>query len=198
MKKWVKVLIPLSAFVVIVCSAVAIWYVRRHHDVYTIHSIRPKDFPEILIVPEQAERVDYSSPSNTHRAPHTYRLSFVKKDPYPSENTLNFIREHLQSNGWQRLKYDLLNPHSPLWQAPFVPEYLDPNTVDILFPKRKQKGNYPVLWRKEDWIKDDENINVALYYSSDLTTKKVNRDRLYVNLSSFGRKSWCAEHTLHF
>ena len=189
-KDWVKILLAFFSFVILAIFLVSIWYMKKHRDAYTINPVRPKEFPEILIVSEDAQRIDYSSPADTRRAAHTYMVSYEVNDPYPSERTYDFITKRLTSNGWQRLRYDLLNPQSPLWQAPFVPEYLDPNTVDILFPKRKQKGSYPVLWRKENWIKYDDYIIVTLSYFADLSTKKVDRDRLHVGLEFFGRDSW--------
>jgi hypothetical protein len=185
MKKSTKALFFLCVLVVTVFSALAIWYVWRHHDIYTIHPIRPKDFPEILIATEHAEKVDYQSPSTTHCAPHTYQLSFVTKDPYPSENTRNFIREYLRSNGWQRLNYNLMNPDKPLSKRP-LSLFLPPDANFI--PPEEQKEDWPLVWN-EDWVKDNESIRVHLLHLEP-GTEQVCRDKVCVILVLFDRKSW--------
>jgi len=199
MKKQPKLILTLAAFVAFFCLAGVIWYFVSKGESYKPNPIRPKDFPEILIAPENATLIDHSTPSNSRRVPHTYDLSFFVNEPYPSDDTYKFIEKHLSLNGWQRLKYDLLNPHSPHPQPSTLPQYLDPDGVNMLFPKRKQKGNYFLIWRKEDWVnKDDEHISVFRYYSANLATKEVHRDKIYVSMTFFGRESWIRAYILKY
>jgi hypothetical protein len=199
MKKQPKLMLTLAAFVAFFCLAGVFWYFVAKGESYKPNPIRPKDFPEILIAPEHATLIDHSTPSNSRRVPHTYDLCFLVNDPYPSDDTYRFIEEHLSLNGWQRLKYDLLNPHSSHSQPTTLPKYLDPETVNMLIPKGKQKGDYPINWREEDWVnKDDEHISVFLYYSADLATKEVHRDKIYVNMTLFGRESWIRTYILKY
>jgi len=191
-KNWVKILLVLSSFVIIVVSLVAIWYVRKHRDAYTINSVRPKEFPEILIVPEDAQRTDYSSPADTRRAAHTYRVSYEVNDPYPSARTYAFITDRLTSNGWRRLEYDLVSPHQPRFQVPLLPKYVDANVAKSYLPNDQGRNIFVLENRSEDWINsnNDEVITVNLWYYAELTTGKVYHDKVNVNLSYFGRESW--------
>lgn len=198
MKKRRKLMLTLAAFVAFFCLAGVVWYFIAKGESYKPNPIRPKDFPEILIAPENAILLDHAAPSGSRSVPHTYGVHFVMDDPYPSDYTYKFIENHLSSNGWQRLNYDLLNPYSPAPQVCTVPERLDPETVNMLFPKRKQKGNYPCTWRKEDWVKDNEHISVILCYAADLATREVHRDKIYVNMTFFGRESWIRPHILKY
>lgn len=204
MTKLMKVLLILCVLVVTVCSAVAIWYMRRQHDVYTIHPIRPKDFPEILIAPEHTEKVDYSSPSTTHRAPRTYSLSFVVNDPYPSKNTRNFIEQHLISNGWQHLNYLLLNPDVPVqYSNPILYQiWRDINELD---KHNRDKGEWPLRWR-DDWLnKNNEHISIFWGYVPRIkdiiippTEENLDLNRLEVNMTFFERDSWVRPHILRY
>jgi hypothetical protein len=107
-------------------------------------------------------------------------------EPYPSDETYEFIEKHLDVKGWKRLEYDLFNPRCQLPAPVDIPRHLNPDTVDSIFPKRKQKGEYPVSWRKEDWVsKNDAHISVSLYYRAELATKEVYRDRVHANLSFY-------------
>jgi hypothetical protein len=198
MRNRLKLLLTLGIVVTLLCFLSVVWYVRVKPNIYKPKPIRPNDFPEILIAPENSVLVDHTVPSVSGSVPHTYGLSFIVHEPYPSDDTHKFIENHLSSNGWQRLNYDLLNPYSPAAQTRAIPEFLDPQTVNMLFPKGKQKGVYPGMWIKEDWIKDDEYIGVSLSYAAELDTKRVQRDKVYVNLSFFGRKSWIRPYILKY
>jgi hypothetical protein len=193
MKNYVKLFLSLLIIAGFLLP-VGVWYIMTKREIYKPNPTRPKDFPEILIAPEHAISLDHSIPSR--RVPHVYGLSFVVHDPYPSKDTRNFIKEHLTSNGWQRLNYELLNPNNAI--APpseTMPQSLPSHTMNFL----QKQGYQRIPWSKEDWVsKDDEYINVILCYSVDLATTEVHRDKPYVNLSLFERESWVRHFILRY
>lgn len=192
-KKWVKILLALSVSVIIAASLGVIWYVRKHRDSCTINPVRPNDFPEILIVPENAQRIDYSSPKEPQRVSHIYRVSYEVDDSYPSEVTYAFIKDRLITNGWRRLEYDLMNPHQPRFPVPLLPQYVDANIAKSYLPKDRKRNVFALENRREDWVNsDDEVVTVVFWYYADLTTGKICHGKVNVNLSYFGRKSWLA------
>lgn len=198
-KKRVKILLVVSVFVIVVPSSLAIWYVRKHRDTYTINPVRPKDFPVILIVPEHAQRIDYSSPRDTRRAAHTYAVSYEVNDPYPSEGTYTFVMERLTLNGWRRLEYDLMNPHQPRFPVPLLPQYVDANIAKSYLPKDQKKNLFALENRREDWVNsNDEVITVVLWYYGDLVTGRIYREKVNVNISYFDCKSWIGPYILRY
>jgi len=170
-----------TATLTLLVCVVGSLYLATRREAYQPHGIRPEDFPEILIAPPDAKLVDYSTPSNSGRREHTYGLLFVVDEAYPSDDTYQFVEKHLSSNGWQRLRYELLNPKS-LRRAPHpVPPHLGSEAVNAILSGRKEIGTYPVVWRQEDWVnKEGDHIFVALSYSADLSTGQVRRDRVRV------------------
>ena len=149
---------------------------------------RPGDFPAVLVAPDNAESIAYSAAPICRQAPHTYSVYFSVRDPYPSDGTRWSLREYLQGKGWQRLKYQLLNPTVPLSKDPlasFLPSE-EPNSV----PPEEQGRDRPVVWH-EDWVNErDEHISILLSYDVSVTTREVTRDKVYVTLSFFDQKSW--------
>lgn len=190
MKRTVRRVTVISLLVLAFFCLVAVaWHLTVKRNTYKPDPIRPKDFPDILIAPENAVLIDHSTPSKSQCAPYTYNLCFAVKDSYPSEDTYRFIHDHLK--GWRRLKYQVLNPHHPYPNPRTIPEYLDSEIVNMLFDKRKQRWNYPVVYRQQDWVSEnDQHVSVMLYYRADLATKKVHRDKVYVDLTLFERESW--------
>ena len=203
-----KLLLILGSVAVVLCLVAVGWHlaVKRGDD--KPNPIRPKDFPQILVAPEGAVLLDHSTPWNRRSAPHTYGFSFVVEDPYPSEKTRNFIEDHLESRGWRRLKYHLLNPDVPASHTPMlgielpltVPESLNPESVNMLLDERKWKGeDYPVRYIMEDWVsEEDQHIDVTLYYRADLSTRRVHRDKVHVDLGLFKRESWIRPWVLRY
>lgn len=208
MKRTVRRVTVISLLVLAFFCLVAVaWYLTVKRNTYKPDPIRPKDFPDILIAPKNAVLIDHATPSKSQCAPYIYHLCFVVEDPYPSEETHSFIEEHLRSHGWQRLKYHLLNPDVPASRTPMlgiewpqtVPESLDPESVDMLLAKGEQKGDYPVRYIMEDWVSEnDQHVGVMLYYRADLATKKVHRDKVYVNLTLFERESWILPYIVSY
>jgi len=74
---------------------------------HVISTTRPEDFPEVLIVPEKALNVKYTSILNPETKIKRCQVTFGIEEPYPAENIRTFIEEHLQSLGWSRLKYKI-------------------------------------------------------------------------------------------
>lgn len=99
------------AFIVCLCLLLLALYLMTKRDVYDAITVRPNDFPNILIAPEGAESVAFLSPSNSDIIKGSYHLLFLIKDPYPAEKTRKFIKKHLSSKCWKPLNYSLLNPH---------------------------------------------------------------------------------------
>ena len=181
MKKSIKFVVILTASIAVVISL----YLIKKEKVYKRHPIRPVDFPEILIAPEWAVSLNHSTPSNTRRVPDTYGLNFIVHDPFPSEDTRNFIKEHLSSKGWLRLNYHLQNPQVPLSLGP----------LGLKWPKRKgENKEWPIYWM-EDWLsKDDESIKVICAYGrlnkNEPNSFELDLNILNVNFAYFGRESW--------
>ena len=144
-------------------------------------SIRPDDFPEILIVPKEATEVRYSTPSNTKRVHDTYAVYFYIKQSFPSKDISDFITEHLVNNEWCCLEYQLLNPGIPQSERVF--------DLDCIPPEHKGE----LLRWDQDWIKEsDGSISVirTLFSHIDTPKEKVHLDKLLVILSLFGDESW--------
>jgi len=165
-----------------------IWYLYKYNKPapYKPNPIRPQDFPEILIPPDGAVSIDYSSPSNSDLPPHTYSLSFQVHDPYPSDKTRNFIEEHLRSKGWKRLNYDLMNPHVPTEYPPILYDLLQ--ATNSLEKYKKEDDKY-ITWM-EDWVNEqEESISVSVS-CADPSKKMEHRNKPFVDLTFFGRESW--------
>lgn len=199
MKKPVKLLLTWASLLGALCLMGLVWHFVAKREGHEPNPIRPRDFPEILIAPEGAVLIDHSTPANTRRAPDTYSFRFTVYDPYPSDKTYKFIEEHLSSNSWQRLSYEILYPSQLRVLPRAIPGHLNPDTVDLMLPKKKQKGKWPLTWRREDWVnKDNELVTVVLKYCADLATKEVHRDKVYVSLDFFGRESWIRSYILKY
>jgi len=213
MKTRMKLLkLLLLIFIGLPFLAYACLYLARKHNTYKPNPVRPKDFPRILVAPEGAISLDYSAPSNSLRASRTYRISFIIDDPYPSEKTRNFMERHLRANGWQHLKYHLMNPDVPS-EYPNVllyKFYRDTNKLNEYTKEKcrapKPKGrDWPLKWM-EDWLsKNDERIDIFFEYvpftdEKDVPDAEENVDlnRLYVNWTYFARDSWVRSHVLKY
>ena len=180
-----KLITILLVFVVlvVVCS---FWYLYNEPTPYKPNPIRPKEFPEILVPPDSAVSIDYSVPSDSGRAPHTYSLSFQVHDPYPSDKTRNFIEEHLRSKSWKRLNYDLMNPHVPTEYPPILYDLLQ--ATNSLEKYKKEDIKY-IMWM-EDWVNEqDERISVSVSCAGP-TKRMGHRNKPFVDLTFFGRESW--------
>ncbi|MCK4293084.1 MAG: hypothetical protein KAY65_07790 [Planctomycetes bacterium] len=187
MKKQTKRRLAIAIPILLLC-VVGTWYLPLRRGAYQPHPIRPENFPEILIPPPHAELIDHSTPLNSRRREHTYGLNFVVDDPYPSNDTYRFVEKHLGSNGWQRLRYDLLNPKSPTRAPLSIPPYLGSEALDSIPSYKKKYRECPIKWRQENWVSEkDDHILVALSYSVDLSTGRVRRDRVYVLMALFQR-----------
>lgn len=205
MKTHTKLFSVLLVFVGLLFLACAIWHLIEKYNTYKPNPIRPKDFPEILVAPEAAVSLDYSTPLNSKRAPHTYSLSFIVYDRYPSEKTRNFVKEHLKLNGWQRLNYHLLNPEVPI-EYPNVLLYELYRDANASEKERCQApkptgGDWPLRWM-ENWLsKNDEHIDIIFEYvpldgekHAPPTEENLDLNRLYVNMTFFGQDSWVHPH----
>jgi len=147
----------------------------------SLNSVRPKNFPEILIVPEIATDIHYSTPLNTKRVRDTYGVSFFIKQSFPSKDVSDFIAKHLKENGWYCLEYQLLNPRIIKSERIF--------DLDCIAPEHKGK---PLRW-DQDWIKESDGsteVISAIFSYIDLPKKEVHLDKLFVILSFFGDESW--------
>jgi hypothetical protein len=58
---------------------------RTEQPVYEPNSVRPDDFPAILVAPGFGDVIDYAAQPRS--APGTYGLKFEANDPYPAEDT---------------------------------------------------------------------------------------------------------------
>ena len=179
------VLFLLASIVVFFLVASITWVVISRFYGYKPCSVRPDDFPSILVAPENAEWLDHSTPEISKCAPYTYGINYIIHDPYPSEKTRQFINNHLKSNGWQRLKYHLMNPKSFLAKDPKLLGIgtSEPNLV----PLEEQASNWPYYKWMEDWInKDGEIVMVSISYGS----KQLNLATPFINMSLFKKESW--------
>lgn len=196
MKKNAKlILIILLIFTISLCFVGVIVQFRSKQRNYEPHPIRPKDFPKILIAPENATSLDHSVPS--WQVPNVYSLHFRIEDPFPSDTTREFIENHLRANGWRKLKYHLLNPHVPAeYPNPLLYDmYRDTNGLNEHDPEAEKNRFF--MWR-QDWVnKNDENISVTLT-CADSVRKQVYHDKPQVSLVCFKRDSWIRTEVLRY
>lgn len=164
MQKRNKVIIIASGL----CLLLLALYLMTNRDVHDAITVRPDDFPDILIAPEGAELVNFLSPSNSGTVKGSYHLWFLIKDPYPAEDTRKFIEKHLSSKCWKSLNYSLLNPHLPM-HGEWVQYTENGEEVEI-----KE-------WM-QDWLNTKgESIKVILQYRS-LSGNEQEPDSLCVSL----------------
>ncbi len=174
--------------ILLLCLIMTFVYWRLKPALSGPSSERPDDFPDILIVPDNAERVEYSTPSNTRRAPHTYRVSYFVRDPYPSKNTRETLEEHFRKHGWWPLKYHLLNPTVP---ASVQPLLQNP------WPMPKDGGNIPLFYT-EDWVNEDnEHLGVAWSYER-VGERTIDPNVFHVYMSFFERDSWISSEVTKY
>jgi len=190
-----KIGLIVAALVACVALAITWWNLGRRAEKHKHHPVRPDDFPEILIAPEGAQIYDHSTPSNTRRDTHSYTLTFIAEDPYPSTNTHEFIQQHLSSHGWQRLKYHLLNPdvpakyHNPMWYA-LLKECNDVESYE-------SEAKYFGIGTK-DWVNDnDETICVNWMYKP-LNDNQVDPNRVEFQIELYKRESWVKNWLLKY
>ena len=157
---------------------------------YVRHPVRPDDFPEILITPENAYNLDHSTTSNSRIVKHTWGLSFVVDEPYPSDNVREFFDNHLSANGWQKLEYDLLNPNILMCARPFLP-----GAKNILTDESEDE--WPVFCIAY-WINEEEEYISVLFTYATHPDVKPNLNRLMVHMSLFGTKSWGNLHVKQY
>lgn len=178
--KFERILVALFFFAIL--TATVLFCINLISRKYIRNPIRPEDFPAILIHPQNAYDPDFSTPSNSRRAKYSYSLSFFVDEPYPSEVVRNFFNNHLTSNGWQKLKYDLLNPNIPIYKNPLLPN------LKTTLPDSTE-GKWP-LSCKEDWISnEEEKISIMFDYGPD-QEGKPDLSRVYVNTTLFKQRSW--------
>ena len=178
--KFERILVTLFFFAIL--TATVLFCINLIPRKYIRNPIRPKDFPAILIHPQNAYDPHFSTPSNDRRAKYSYSLSFFVGEPYPSEAVRNFFNNHLTSNGWQKLKYDLLNPNTSIYTNPLLPN------LKTKLPDGTE-GKWP-LHCKEDWIgNEEENISIMFYYGPN-QEGKLDLSRIYVNTTLFKQRSW--------
>ncbi len=73
-------------------------------------TVRPPNFPDVLVAPDNADEVLYSAPSGSSALAGVYYMSFRIREPFPGTESRAGIEEHLRSQGWRKLMFDLLNP----------------------------------------------------------------------------------------
>ncbi len=167
-KSYGKLIRASIAVVVCLCLLLFAWYLMTKRDVYDTITVRPDDFPDILITPEGAESVTFLSPSNSDIVKGNYHLWFLIKDSYPAEQTRKFIEKHLSSKCWQPLNYSLLNPHLPM---------------HVEWVQYTESGEEAEI---KEWMQDwlgtkGESIKVILQYRS-IPGNEQEPDSLWVSL----------------
>ena len=178
--KFERILVALFFFTILI--ATVMFCIKLIPRKYIRNPIRPEDFPAILIHPQNAYDLDFSSPSNSRSVKYTYGLSFSVNEPYPSETVRNFFNNHLTSNGWQKLEYSLLNPNTPVYTNPLLPN------LKTTLPDGTE-GKWP-LHCIEDWISDEEeHISIIFDHGPD-QEGKPDLSRVYVNTTLFKQRSW--------
>ena len=208
MKKNVKLRISAIIIIAILLTLIVLYFVSKQ-DNYEPHPVRPKDFPEILIAPENAVLYDHSTPADSKRAQNIYDLTFLIKNTYPSEETRNFYHEYLRSRGWRKIKYDLLNLYGPSRtpKRPLPKQIPDIALKNFIKETKKQKGGketikrgiFPISWSQEEWLNNDnEYISIHFSYSADLHTGEVNHNKLSVYISYFQNDTWIYPYILRY
>jgi hypothetical protein len=173
-EKQIKPIAALAVLVVILSSAAVVWYGVRKVVRGNLNPVRPDGFPEALIAPEYAYSIDYSTPSNTTRAPHTYGLCFLVDEPYPAEKVCSFLERTLKSQGWQRLKYWLMAPRV---------------LAGEWYLKRRPDGGKIHAW-SQYWVNDtDDTVSAFLAYPRTPQDDDA-PNTLFVSLIFFEKESW--------
>ena len=141
-------------------------YIRQSQSQMGSH-IRPKDFPECLIPPQNALEVKYHTPSNSRIIKGAVSMEFKIDNPFPGEHTRKFIEDTLKRYGWFKLKHILFNPELPVNQE-----------WRIIEMRKEPRLKFHEL--AECWMnKKDEIINVVLIYDF-LENDEPDLNTLYV------------------
>jgi hypothetical protein len=140
-------------------------------------TVRPPNFPDVLVAPDNAYDVLYSSPSGSSALAGTYYMSFRIREPFPGTESRAGIEEHLRSQGWRKLMFDLLNPqflHTDSWN-----------------PQADETGKMVGKFMIQDWLNQKgESIRVIHAYGLDLQS---NLDHLYVTIFFYEQYAWPRE-----
>lgn len=176
-----KILIILAVLGGLMCVYWLIWHSKKAPSAYEPNPVRPENFPEVLVVPEEAESPDYVTP----RIPGVYSLTYLVEETYPGVATHPHISQHLLLHGFRKLAYDLLNP-----------KFSDQQrwTIDDTIRTDKTKKH----WLSEHWINEQgEVVSVILAYNSPVEGIPE-PNKLYVNLCFFEKDSWIRLHVVKY
>jgi len=171
----------IGVIVVVLGLGFVLWYHYAKDEIYKRkrNPIRPKDFPEVLTAPDNAELLDYLTPEGGESgktAYDTYNLSYAVNDPYPSGQTFKYIEDRLRDYGWQRIRYSVRYPTAELpagWRS--VPEYIERSQMELLSKNLRKWREIGFPWVRLGWIQEekDEYIQVVLGYIVDIKSRKV-------------------------
>ncbi|MFC1737986.1 hypothetical protein ACFL1G_02930 [Planctomycetota bacterium] len=144
----------------------AILLLILHSNPYKPNPIRPVNFPEILVVPEEANDIDCSREKDGF-----YGVSFTINEPFPFEKTRDEIHKHLESFGWKRLKYHIMNPE------------VSADSDAFGFIKQPFRTT-------EDWLDQNDN-SISLYYTSVKTNEdEIDMSKVHVIMHYRDRESY--------
>ena len=191
MKKPVVLIMGSAVLLGVLLIGISVWYSSAREQILPFIPVRPADFPEILIAPENAVLIDHSTPSKGWTGRGRYFLKFAVEDPYPSAATRAFIEDHLRSNGWQLLRGDVLNPQLGPHLQRDLPEYIGAEALDALCKWIGHRtGHHYTMWFKQDWLNNhNEYIGVTYQCAYDLSTGKRDNNNVYVDMDFSNRES---------
>ncbi len=153
------------------------YFERRHELIHRFSKQRPTDFPAVLLPPENALEIEYTSPSTSRfNGKGIYVLRYRLNQPHPADEFQAWINESLSSQGWVRPKHSLLNPQYRTSSKWYVKETTTPGR------------DFLVL--HTEWINPKrEVIDVLILYRYPAEGPK-DLDTLYVNQTLFDDTSW--------
>lgn len=163
----------LAIFVGVMFACWLTWRFKKVPSPYEPNPVRPENFPEVLIAPQEAESPNYVTP----KTPGIYVLSYFVNEIYPGANTRRRISQHLVSHGFRRLAYNLLNPHFSSQERWTIDDKVRPD---------KTKSH----WLSEEWINDQNEVVSAILVYRFPVGGGPDPNELYVDISFFEKDSW--------
>jgi Zn-dependent protease len=134
------------------------------------YTVRPDDFPNSLVAPDEALAATYMISPAQNGTPAGYALRYEMDQPYPCDSLISNITTPLADQGWHKTTYVLFDPNelaSDQWTS-----------ID------DQEGQY-LEW-KGTWINEyDEWLYFIVYYqvNADAETPSIAHIRLFHNTS---------------
>ena len=168
---------------------------------------RPDNFPADVYPIENALDISYAVPDEHKIAKGVWSLSYSVKDGYPAEDTVQKIREQMQSNGYVRVSWvaddysvkvkgngteeedqQMREELTKTIREGFGDGVVNKSEWKQTDLGRKAKGYISYEW-KEEWVSASEDlVDVILFYM--YPEGKEDLGQVFVQISVFTPSSW--------